>query len=613
VSIAEDLLNPINPESPAGQNLRYDSVYDQIAEARLEDDATLPVGQWARQTKRADHQLVLSLSQDALLKRSKDLWLAAWWGEAHIQLNGLSALFEVVDLLLGLQERFWDSLYPEIEESDLGMRAAPLQWAMDRFTNLVYELPVVSEAIGYRDYKAARTPAPDNSSNGLTVDALEAALKETSKAYYLAVEKQLIETRKSLEKLYLFCDEKYRDDGPSFVKLRTALDEVYNLVASLLRVKRELDPDPIEPAPALEPIAVIVPEPVIEPQGVHAESAESTSLPEAEIAREISAPVAVQQAETQHLQLQSSAEPQSWEQALEGIQKCAIYLAKERPYSATSYMLLTAMHCGEMRDSGFAQLQQPPSTDLRMALRKASREAGGQLLLEESLRAVALPGSGAWLDLHHYIWLASREIGYQAIAESVVDVVRALLRQDSSLPNTAFDDGTPTAAPETKSWIEAEILVPHITVAPIEAPPVSAVPVEPAQTEPTVKQAPDITEEAEALAESGNLLASVQLLMNNAVSSPDRRTSFYRRLHVARLCLAAGQRSIAGRLLEQLLHEVDEYRLETWEGGALVGEIIALLLKSLSETGEFEAERRTLQARLCQIDPVQALTLEGVA
>ena len=115
MSVSE-LLNPIKPEAPAGQSLRYDPVYDQIAEARSEDDASLPVGQWTRQTKKADYPSVASLSREALITRSKDLWLAVWLGEALIKVNGLSAVSSILDLLLGLQEQFWETLYPEIEE-----------------------------------------------------------------------------------------------------------------------------------------------------------------------------------------------------------------------------------------------------------------------------------------------------------------------------------------------------------------------------------------------------------------------------------------------------------------------------------------------------------------
>ena len=601
MSVSE-LLNPIKPEAPAGQSLRYDPVYDQIAEARSEDDASLPVGQWTRQTKKADYPSVASLSREALITRSKDLWLAVWLGEALIKVNGLSAVSSILDLLLGLQEQFWETLYPEIEDGDLGMRAAPLQWAMERYATLVYELPVVAEAVSYRDYKAVRTPASGATVEQAMAEALDVALKAAGKAFYIAMESQLVMVRESLEKLYLFCDETYRDDGPSFVKIRTAIDEVYNLVSSLLRAKRELEPDPV---PA-------TPEPVVEAQ-VEIQQLIQTAMAPEQVP--VHAPIqAIDVSSTQSVPVAdppviSDAGSQSWEQAVEQVRRNAAYLAKERPASPVPYLLLGALHAGTTGTEA-----QPPSTELRMTLKKTSREGNGQLLLEESLHALAFPHAG-WLDLHRYIWAASRAAGHQAIADSVLDVVRVMLRRDGSIVNSVFDDDTPVASQETKEWIDAEKIapVPEVTVALEEAAPAPVPITMRVEVPESGQKEPDVFAEAEVLATKGDLMGSVQLLMQDAAANGSRRISFQRRLQVARLSLSRGQKTMASHLLRQLLVEADEYRLELWEGPSLVGEVIAMLLQSLNEKEESKTECGSLMARLCQIDPVRALSLQAQA
>lgn len=609
----EDLLSPINPELPAGENLRYDPVYDQIAEARSEEDVTLPVGAWARQAKKADYPLVLSLSRDALVKRSKDLWLAAWLGEAQIKLNGLSALPAVLNLLLGLQENFWGSLYPEIEDGDLGMRAAPLQWAMERYSSLVYELPVIAESISYHDYTALRRPGSAGADRQSATETLDAALERTGKAFYVSAESRLTETRVSLGKLYLFCDERYRDDGPSFVKFRTAVDEVYNLVASQLRAKREQEPDPIEP-PIVE----------TEPAASQSEQTEQETMAAVAPGREIGSntvptvdeeQAAQQKPESPPIGRTTTSEPQSWEMAVEQIRQCAAYLSKERPASPVPYLLLGALHCGAMREDGYGELQQPPSTDLRMALKRTSREGSGQLLLEESLRALALQDSGSWLDLHRYIWSASRDAGHQAIADSVLDVMRAMLRHDEAIAVSFFEDDTPRASQETREWIETEVLLPERSLPVLgeaavpEAP--QSLPAPVSTTEQALADEDvDVCAQAEVLAADGELAGSIQLLMKDADANPARRVSFRRRLQASRLCLAHGQKVVARHLLGRLLAEADEHRLELWEGSQLVAEVIAMLLQSLDENQEPNAERSELLARLCQIDPVRALSVE---
>ena len=77
--LREDLLEPIEGEDPSGPNLNYDKVFDQIKEARTEDDDSIPAGQWGRSAKKADRALVIKLAGETLAKRTKDLRLAAWY------------------------------------------------------------------------------------------------------------------------------------------------------------------------------------------------------------------------------------------------------------------------------------------------------------------------------------------------------------------------------------------------------------------------------------------------------------------------------------------------------------------------------------------------------
>jgi type VI secretion system protein ImpA len=618
VFLAEDLLTHIETGAPAGQNLRYDPVYDQIAEARSEEDVTLPVGAWARQPKKADYPLVLSLAREALAKRSKDLWLAAWLGEAQIRLDGLNALPPVLDLLLRLQERFWGSLYPEIEDNDLGMRAAPLQWAMERYSSLVYDLPAIAESISFRDYQALRRQGSAGESAQAATETLDAALQRTSKAFYVSAESRLVAARQSLERLNLFCDEKYRDDGPSFVKIRSAIDEVYNLVASQLRAKRELEPDPVVIEPAAPEFVTFTPAETVPTQhGVQPSYVETERMPRRESSSDASSTVDTEQraqkVESPSSAVTATAEPQSWEMALEQIRQCAAYLSQERPASPVPYLVLSAMHQGEMRSDGIGFLKQPPSTELRMALKRLSGQGGGQSLLEDSLRALALPCAGDWLDLHRYIWSASREVGHQEIAESVLDGVRAMLRRNNSIMESVFEDDTPTASPETRQWIDAEVRLSESSPPMLEKGAVSEAPqalpgrVSTAEAA-SVQSETDVRMQADALAANGDLAGSIQLLMMDAAASPARRISFRQRLHASRLCLAHGQKVVARRLLEQLLAEADEYRLEVWEGSHLMGEVMVLLLQSLDE--QEESERGALLGRLCQVDPARALSVE---
>ncbi|HYD51214.1 MAG TPA: type VI secretion system ImpA family N-terminal domain-containing protein, partial [Gemmatimonadaceae bacterium] len=121
----ESLLAPLATPHPGGVELRYDPLYDRIKEARREDDG-LAQGDWQTERKTADWPAVVRLATDALATKSKDLQIAAWLTEAKLRREGLAGLHQGLILLRELVDRFWDHLYPEIDEGDAELRAAPL-------------------------------------------------------------------------------------------------------------------------------------------------------------------------------------------------------------------------------------------------------------------------------------------------------------------------------------------------------------------------------------------------------------------------------------------------------------------------------------------------------
>ena len=123
----EALLIPISDDLPSGEDLRYTDVYEQIKEARRFDDP-LDQGDWKTELKAADWDKATSLCVKALSERTKDLQIAAWLTEALVATGGFSGLATGLNIVSGLLEKFWDSLYPEIEEGDLDYRVAPLEF-----------------------------------------------------------------------------------------------------------------------------------------------------------------------------------------------------------------------------------------------------------------------------------------------------------------------------------------------------------------------------------------------------------------------------------------------------------------------------------------------------
>jgi len=603
VPLRDDLLNPVPGENPSGVSLRYERIYDQIKEARIEEDESIPSGDWQRTVKRADYALVIKLAGEALATKSKDLQLAAWLTEAYVKREGIGLIAPCFKLMQDLQEQFWDTLYPEIEDGDAGMRAVPVEFAANRVAAILREAPVTRDGLNYYQYKDSRAVGyeADTEYNDAKREARERAIKDgkptaeefdkafasTPKSFYVNLEEAIQSSTEMLETLQIFCEEKYGDDGPAFGKLRSSLEEVGQVIGSLLNEKRKLEPDAV--------VAVAEEEPESEPEV----AAEVESVAETVTAAKAKKGKSV------------SAEPADWDDAISRVQACAQFLQKDRPASPVAYLLQASVRLGEMREQGnyasYDFLVSPP-TETRQNLKKLASESSWEDLLNAAVAAVGERWGRAWLDVHRYIWKASYEAGYSAISASVIATVQSLLKDIPELSTWTLNDDTPTANPETQRWLE-EIVIPKPPepVVVQEAGPSEPVYAAVHESEEAGEDAPpDILDIAKDMIRRGQLPQAIQLLVRDAAQQPSGRARFQRRLQVAQLCVSAGQNKVAHPVLEELVKEIDQRRLEEWEASEMIAPPMALLLKCLDPSSS-NGVREALFAKLCRIDPTAAM------
>ncbi|HUX27206.1 MAG TPA: type VI secretion system protein TssA [Terracidiphilus sp.] len=606
--LRDDLLNPIPGDNPSGASLRYERVYDQIKEARTEDDESIPTGDWQRQAKKADFPLVIRLAGEALATKSKDLQLAAWLAEAHVKREGIGLIQPCIKLFQDLQEQFWDTLHPEIEDGDVGMRAVPIEWAANRIATILREASITRDGLNFYQYRESRSvgyEADAESSDTkreartlaiedgkITAEDFDKAFASTSKSWYLQMDESLRSAAETLDTLQTYCEEKYGDDSPGFGKLRNALEEVGQVIGVLLNEKRKLEPD--------EQVEAAVEE---EPDAEAEAEAEAEATPEAK-------PVARARASKS-----LSAEPVDREDAIARVQACARFLQTDNPASPVAYLLQSALRFAELREQGSWpswDFLVPPVTEMRQNLKRFSAEENWGELLNVAIAAAGEPCGRAWLDVHRYIWKASSEAGYAAVAASVISTLQALLKDVPEIPTWTLSDDTPTANPETQRWLE-EMVIPK----PPE--PVAAEP-EP-EPEPELYSSvsdsaqeaveggpPDVMDQARELISRGQVLPAIQLLMRDAAQQPSGRARFQRRLQIAQLCMGAGQGKVAYPVLEELVKEIDDRHLEEWEATDLLAPPLALLLRCLDKAGN-DSARDAIFARLCRIDPVAAMEI----
>ena len=229
--LVEELLQPITEGNPSGAYLRSDPVYGAIKEARREEES-LNQGAWQRELKTADFPQVIALSTNALQKRTKDLQIAAWLTEALLRQEGFAGLAAGLNLLYGLLARFWESVYPPIEEDDYGepdleWRVSPLDWVGLALAAEVRSTPLNQAGHSWHYFIQATPP-----------EAFNRSFHETPMAFYLELEQQLDASLTNLAALTGLCDEKFGYDSPSFGRLQSALETVGQATQDLLAKKR---------------------------------------------------------------------------------------------------------------------------------------------------------------------------------------------------------------------------------------------------------------------------------------------------------------------------------------------------------------------------------------
>lgn len=261
------LLTPIAGDNPAGENLRYAGLHDEIREARRADDQ-LAQGEWRRENKLADWPRVIELASDALATQTKDLRIGAWLAEALVEQHGFVGLRDGLKVMRGLQRDFWKDLYPESDEGDLDARANSLAWLDQQLSVALKRVPLTEGAGGlryaYSDWEESQKfdiPANTKELDSAEVEALNelraraveegkitteqwrAGKNTTGRQFYEAAYAVLGDCMTEFKLLNDVIDEKFELQAPGLRALESALEDVRALVERIVQEKRALEPD----------------------------------------------------------------------------------------------------------------------------------------------------------------------------------------------------------------------------------------------------------------------------------------------------------------------------------------------------------------------------------
>jgi type VI secretion system protein ImpA len=606
--LRDDLLNPIPGENPSGANLRYAPVYDKIKEARREDDDA-PQGEWAHERKVADWKQVVKLASEALATKSKDIQIAAWLTEAMLRTEGFAGLLAGLKLCHGLIENFWDTLYPEIEDGEADMRAAPLDWIGSpsgagqtrtvTFNQEVRMVPLTRKGYDWFQFKQSRTTgyeadAAENETKQqarataiaegkVTAEDFDGAFNATPKAFYVECKQSLDDCLAAIESLGELCESKFGDVAPGFGGVRGALEEVRSTVNGLLQKKRELEPDEESAAESASAETAAEDEPVASESGVAAPARARKTV---------------------------SEEPADRDDACSRVAMVAKYLRREDPYSPAPYLMLRGLRWGELRLGGESpnlELLAPPATHIRQEIKRLSVESNWAELIEAAENAMAMPCGRAWLDLQRYAVKAVETYGYPAIAAAIRSELRSLLADLPQLSQWTLADDTPTANAETQAWLK-EIIAPPQQVNGFPAMPSLDEQKPPSDSPATAEAAPpDPFQVAMGAARSGDVQQAIEILSREIAHERSGRARFQRKIQLAQICMSTGHEAIAYPILYEMADEIEQRKLEDWEASEVIAHPLALLFRCMNQLNGDAELKRKLYARICRLDPVQAL------
>lgn len=272
----ETLLAPVSEDKPSGEYLRYSGIYDEISEARRADK-DVPQGEWQTEIKVADFRKVIGLAVPSLEKDTKDLQIAAWLSEALINEHGFVGLRDSLKLMSGLQENFWETLHPEIDEGDMEGRANAIAWMEEQASFALRKAKITGyTGYSYIDFEdSKRFDIPDNiesldsteqarynelraqaeKENRVTANKWRAEMANMRRAFYEDLNFLIDECWAAYNDINRVIEEKFdRNQAPGMNNLKKSLDEVHTQVKKILEDKRAEEPDEAEEVAEVETV-----------------------------------------------------------------------------------------------------------------------------------------------------------------------------------------------------------------------------------------------------------------------------------------------------------------------------------------------------------------------
>jgi type VI secretion system protein ImpA len=237
--IRGDVLNPLSPDKPAGEDLSMTAEWAVIRNSRPNNWDTGSRREWERAEPSAvSWALLRDLAADALANKSKDLRLAIWLLEASVKLHGFAGVRDGLLVIRELLAGFWDSgLHPLIEDGDLESRSGPLEWLNDKLADSISEIPLTLRPAPGTNYSLRYFRESRRPHGMITTQEFDAAAAASTRSQYEDLRSDFEEAWQELVELERMSVRLFPPDGLSVVETKNAFEECRRVLDGIIRTK----------------------------------------------------------------------------------------------------------------------------------------------------------------------------------------------------------------------------------------------------------------------------------------------------------------------------------------------------------------------------------------